>query len=138
MKLIVHRKGATRAFGPGHPELAEQFQDTGQPVLIPGSMGTMSYVLAGTNKGMEATFGSCCHGAGRRMSRRAAKRQVNAPELKEQLLEAGIHVQAGSERGIAEEAPLAYKDVEIVVDTVHKAGIAQKVAKLVPTAVIKG
>jgi tRNA-splicing ligase RtcB len=137
-KVIVHRKGATRAFGPGAEEIPEVFRHIGQPVLIPGSMGTASYVLVGTEKGMETTFGSTCHGAGRRMSRRAAKREVDAPQLKEQLLAEGIHVQAGSYKGIAEEAPIAYKDVDMVVETVHRAGIAMKVAKLRPVAVIKG
>lgn len=137
-KVIVHRKGATRAFGPGFAELPRRIRDTGQPVLIPGSMGTSSYVLVGTNKSMQASFGSTCHGAGRRLSRRAAKRQVNAPQLKEQLLAQGIHVQAGSYKGIAEEAPVAYKDVNLVVETVHTAGIARKVAKLKPLAVVKG
>jgi tRNA-splicing ligase RtcB len=138
MKLIVHRKGATRAFGPGRKEIPADYQETGQPVLIPGSMGTASYVLTGTSKSMEATFGSSCHGAGRRMSRKAAKREVDAPQLQQKLRGQGIYVQAGSYAGIAEEAPIAYKDVDIVVETVHKAGIAEKIAKLKPLAVIKG
>ena len=137
-KVIVHRKGATRAFGPGFEELPEEYQDVGQPVIIPGSMGTCSYVLAGDEKSMEITFGSCCHGAGRRLSRTAAKKQVNAPVLKEQLRDAGIYIQAGSFRGIAEEAPVAYKDVNEVVSTVDMAGIVKKVAKLRPVAVVKG
>ncbi len=137
-KMIVHRKGATRAFGPGFQELPEAYKMVGQPVLIPGSMGTCSYVLAGTSKSHEITFGSCCHGAGRRLSRTAAKRQVNAPILKEQLRERGIFVEAGSLKGIAEEAPIAYKDVNLVVETVNTAGIAKKVAKLHPVAVVKG
>ena len=137
-KVIVHRKGATRAFGPDSREIPKVFHGIGQPVLIPGSMGTASYVLVGTEKGMDATFGSTCHGAGRRMSRRAAKREVDAPQLKEQLLAEGIHVQSGSLKGIAEEAPIAYKDVDSVVETVDRAGIAMKVAKLRPVAVIKG
>ena len=136
--MIVHRKGATRAFGPEHPELPEKYLHIGQPVLIPGSMGTASYVMVGTNKSMETTFGSTCHGAGRRMSRTAAKKKVGGPQVKEELLRQGIYVQAGSYRGIAEEAPLAYKDIDLVVDTVHEAGIARKVAKLRPLAVIKG
>lgn len=138
VKLIVHRKGATRAFGPGNKDVPEKFRKVGQPVLIPGSMGTASYVLVGTNKSMETTFGSTCHGAGRRLSRTAAKKQVGGPQLKQELLEKGIYVQAGSYRGIAEEAPIAYKDIDLVVDTVHEAGIALKVAKLKPLAVIKG
>lgn len=137
-KVIVHRKGATRAFGPSSHDLPEAFRNIGQPVLIPGSMGTASYVLVGTDKSMDETFGSTCHGAGRRLSRRAAKKQVDAPTLKQQLLDEGIHVQAGSFKGVAEEAPIAYKDVDLVVETVHRAGIAKKVAKLRPVAVIKG
>ncbi len=138
VKLIVHRKGATRAFGPGHEAVPAIYQQVGQPVLIPGSMGTASYVLSGTHKSMEATFGSTCHGAGRRLSRTAAKKQVAGPALKEELRQQGIYVQAGSFAGIAEEAPLAYKDIDSVVNTVHDAGIAMKVARLRPLAVIKG
>jgi tRNA-splicing ligase RtcB len=137
-KVIVHRKGATRAFGPGHPEIPAALRDAGQPVLIPGSMGTSSFVLVGTDKGMDATFGSTCHGAGRRLSRRAAQREVDAPQLQASLEARGIHIQAGSMKGIAEEAPAAYKDVDLVVETVHRAGIARKVARLRPVAVIKG
>jgi tRNA-splicing ligase RtcB len=137
-KVIVHRKGATRAFGPGHPEIPAALRDAGQPVLIPGSMGTSSFVLVGTEKGMDATFGSTCHGAGRRLSRRAAQREVDAPRLQESLEAQGIHIQAGSLKGIAEESPAAYKDVDLVVETVHRAGIARKVARLRPVAVIKG
>ena len=137
-EVIVHRKGATRAFAPGNPELPEAYKEVGQPVIIPGSMGTSSYVLAGAPGSMEITFGSCCHGAGRRLSRTAAKKQVNAPVLKEQLRERGIYVEAGSFRGLAEEAPIAYKDVNQVVETVHNSKVALKVAKLKPVAVIKG
>lgn len=137
-KVLVHRKGATRAFGPGQPELPEHFLQTGQPVLIPGSMGTSSYVLAGTEKSMDLTFGSSCHGAGRRLSRTSAKKQVEAVQLKEKLRSEGIFVQAGSFAGLAEEAPVAYKDIDMVVETVHLAGIARKIAKLKPLVVIKG
>lgn len=137
-KVIVHRKGATRAFGPGFEELPEAYRSVGQPVIIPGSMGTCSYVLAGTSKSKDLTFGSCCHGAGRRLSRRAAKQQVNAPTLKEELRDQGIYVEAGSFKGIAEEAPIAYKDVNVVVQTIQDSGIAKKVAKLRPVAVVKG
>jgi tRNA-splicing ligase RtcB len=137
-KVIVHRKGATRAFGPGHPEIPAALRGAGQPVLIPGSMGTSSFVLVGTDMGMDATFGSTCHGAGRRLSRRAAQREVDAPHLQASLEAQGIHIQAGSMKGIAEEAPAAYKDVDLVVETVHRAGIARKVARLRPVAVIKG
>ena len=136
--VIVHRKGATRAFGPGHADIPAALRDAGQPVLIPGSMGTSSFVLVGTDKGMDATFGSTCHGAGRRLSRRAATREVDAPQLQESLEAQGIHIQAGSMKGIAEEAPAAYKDVDLVVETVHRAGIARRVARLRPVAVIKG
>ena len=136
--VIVHRKGATRAFGPGFEELPESYLEVGQPVIIPGSMGTSSYVLAGTSRSMDITFGSCCHGAGRRMSRRAAKREVYAPALKEELKEQGIYVQAGSFKGIAEEAPIAYKDVDMVVETVQASGIARKVVRLKPVGVVKG
>ena len=137
-KLIVHRKGATRAFGPGNPELVEEYRGVGQPVLIPGSMGTASYVLVGTEQAMRESFGSCCHGAGRRMSRHQAMKQVRGQELRMELEKQGIHIQAGSMRGLAEEAPLAYKDVDDVVDVVHKAGIAKKVVRLRPLVVIKG
>jgi tRNA-splicing ligase RtcB len=137
-KVIVHRKGATRAFGPGFKELPEPYKSVGQPVIIPGSMGTCSYVLAGADKSNELTFGSCCHGAGRRLSRTAAKKQVNAPVLKENLKEKGIFLEAGSFKGIAEEAPIAYKDVNMVVETISDAGIARKVAILRPVAVVKG
>lgn len=137
-KVIVHRKGATRAFGPGHPDLIEEYQKTGQPVIIPGSMGTASYVLVGTEKAMEESFGSTCHGAGRAMSRHAAKRQVYGEQLKRELEKEGILIRVGSVRGLAEEAPIAYKDVHEVVDVVHQAGIATKVARLRPLVVIKG
>ncbi len=137
-EVIVHRKGATRAFGPGFEELPDAYKEQGQPVIIPGSMGTCSYVLAGTEKSGKLTFGSCCHGAGRRLSRTAAKKQVNAPVLKERLKEEGIYIEAGSFKGIAEEAPIAYKDVNMVVDTVQDSGIAKRVAKLRPVAVVKG
>lgn len=138
IKVLVHRKGATRAFGPGRPEVPDDYKDTGQPVLIPGSMGTASYVLVGTNQTMEETFGSTAHGAGRIMSRSAAKRQIHGASLKQELEKRGIIVRAGSMSGLAEEAPEAYKNVDMVVDVVHGAGIAKKVVKLVPLAVIKG
>ncbi len=137
-KVIVHRKGATRAFGPGHPELPESYQQIGQPVFIPGSMGTSSYVLTGTSEGMESTFGSTCHGAGRNMSRTSAKKQVDANKLLRKLQENDIHVKAASRSGVAEEAPLAYKDVDLVVDVVEKAGLAKRVIQLRPAAVVKG
>ncbi len=137
-KVIVHRKGATRAFPPGNKEIPEKFQPFGQPVLIPGSMGTASYVLAGTEHGMQTSFGSTCHGAGRRMSRRAAKKEIHGKTLKTELEEKGILIRAGSIPGLAEEAPLAYKDVDQVVEVVDKANIAKKIARLRPCVVIKG
>lgn len=137
-RLVVHRKGATRAFPPGHPELAPVFQATGQPVLVPGSMGTASYVLAGTAAALKETFGSSCHGAGRVMSRKAAMRDARGEQVRASLQQQGIVVRTHSLRGLAEEAPRAYKDVDIVVDSVVGAGIARKVARVVPVAVIKG
>ncbi|MEJ5357233.1 MAG: RtcB family protein [Desulfobacterales bacterium] len=136
--LCVHRKGATRAFGPGSPELPAAFRDLGQPVLVPGSMGTSSWVLVGTADAMRQTFGSSCHGAGRMLSRHQAKRNVQGAGLRRALEEEGIRVRAGSLAGLAEEAPSAYKDVDRVVDIVHGAGIARRVARLVPLAVVKG
>ncbi len=138
VRVCVHRKGATRAFGPGSPVLPPDYAESGQPVFVPGSMGTASYVLAGTEGSMRQTFGSTCHGAGRQMSRKAAKRQVHGGKLKGQLQKQGIEIRAGSLRGLAEEAPIAYKDVSRVVDVVHNAGIAKKVARLRPIAVVKG
>jgi len=137
-KLIVHRKGATRAFGPNHEELVDEYKSIGQPVLIPGSMGTASYVLAGTEKSYEKSFGSSCHGAGRRLSRKAAKKEVEATKLIKDLKEKGIWIRSGSMSGVAEEAPIAYKDVDNVVDVVHRTGIAKKVARLKPLATMKG
>lgn len=137
-KLIVHRKGSTRSFGPGHPEVTECYKGTGQPVIIPGSMGTASYVMAGTEHAMEESFGSTCHGAGRRMSRRAAQKAVNIHELEKELASRNIFVRAGSRSGVSEEAPIAYKDIDEVIEVVHQAGIAQKVARLRPLSVIKG
>jgi len=138
MKLCVHRKGATRAFPPGHPGVPEDYRDVGQPVLVPGSMGTASYVLVGMQKAMELTFGSACHGAGRVMSRRKARKRIQGSELRRELEEQGIIIRAGSMRGLAEEAPAAYKDVSRVVEVVQGAGIARQVARLRPMAVIKG
>ena len=137
-KLIVHRKGSTRSFGPHHPEIPLQYQETGQPVIIPGSMGTSSYVMVGASEAMARTFGSTCHGAGRRMSRRAAQRSVNIATLEKELVAMDIHVRAGSRRGVSEEAPTAYKDIEEVINVVHAAGLARKVARMKPIAVIKG
>ncbi len=137
-KLVVHRKGATRAFPPGHPDLAERFRLTGQPVLVPGSMGTSSFVLVGTPEAMTETFGSTCHGAGRTMSRKAATRSTRGEDVQADLRRQGILVQTGSLRGLAEEAPHAYKDVSLVVDSVVGADLARKVARVRPIAVIKG
>lgn len=138
VKLCVHRKGATRAFGPGSPALPDIYRDIGQPVLVPGSMGTASWVLLGTAGSMAQTFGSTCHGAGRMMSRHQAKKSIRGSELREELEAGGIRVRAGSMPGLAEEAPAAYKDVDRVVEVVHGAGIAKKVARLTPIAVVKG
>jgi tRNA-splicing ligase RtcB len=137
-ELCVHRKGATRAFGPGSHALPGIYRDIGQPVLVPGSMGTASWVLVGTERSMSEAFGSTCHGAGRTMSRHHAKRVVQGPILRRELEGRGIHVRAGSMSGLAEEAPVAYKDVDRVVEVVHGAGIARRVARLTPIAVIKG
>jgi len=137
-KLCIHRKGATRAFGPGHPDLPEEYRAVGQPVLIPGSMGTASWVLAGTLKSMEVSFGSACHGAGRMKSRSQAKREVRGDELVRDLAKKGIIVRAGSMSGVAEEAPDAYKDVDEVIEAVCGVGIALKVARLRPVIVVKG
>jgi tRNA-splicing ligase RtcB len=138
VRLCVHRKGATRAFGPGSAELPSVYRDIGQPVLVPGSMGTASWVLVGTEGSMAQTFGSTCHGAGRTMSRKKAKKTIRGATLREELEERGILIRAGSMSGLAEEAPKAYKDVDRVVEVVHGAGIAKRVAKLKPIAVIKG
>ena len=138
MKVCVHRKGATRAFGPGSPGLPPEYRKIGQPVIIPGSMGTASWVLVGTAESMTRSFGSSCHGAGRVMSRSQARKEVRGDELRQELEKRGIEIRAGSMPGLAEEAPSAYKDVDMVVETVSKAGIAQKVARLKPVAVIKG
>jgi tRNA-splicing ligase RtcB len=138
VKVCVHRKGATRAFGPGSPALPDVYRDIGQPVLVPGSMGTASWVLLGTAGSMAQTFGSTCHGAGRMMSRHQAKKSIRGSELREEMEADGIRVRAGSMSGLAEEAPTAYKDVDRVVEVVHGAGIAKKVARLTPIAVIKG
>jgi len=136
--VCVHRKGATRAFGPGSEGIPSEYQKSGQPVLVPGSMGTASWVLAGTERSMELSFGSCCHGAGRVMSRSQAKHSIRGEALQSRLEKKGILVMAGSMPGLAEEAPEAYKDVDDVVQTVSNAGLARKVARLHPLIVIKG
>jgi tRNA-splicing ligase RtcB len=138
MKLCIHRKGATRAFGPGHPAVTPVYRDVGQPVLVPGDMGTASYVLVGTADAMEQSFGTCCHGAGRTMSRAAARKKIHGGTLRQELEAQGIRVRAGSMAGLAEEAPEAYKDIDAVIKVVHGAGLARKVARLRPLAVMKG
>jgi tRNA-splicing ligase RtcB len=138
MRLCVHRKGATRAFGPGHPAVVPVYRDVGQPVLVPGDMGTASYVLVGTVDALDESFGSTCHGAGRTMSRAAAKKQIFGTELRHRLEAQGIEVRAGSMSGLAEEAPEAYKDIDAVVAVVHGAGLARRVARMLPLAVMKG
>ena len=138
MQVLVHRKGATRAFGPDSPVLPDDLKKIGQPVLIPGSMGTMSFILVGTSGSMAQTFGSCCHGAGRVWSRHKAKKEIRGEKLRAEMQERGIAVRAGSLSGLAEEAPQAYKDVSRVVQVVDDAGIGKIVARLEPLAVIKG
>lgn len=137
-QLFVHRKGATRALGPGHPDLPPAFASVGQPVLIGGTMGTASYVLVGTADGEARSFGSSCHGAGRSMSRHAAVKQWHGREIVRQLADRGILVRSPSPRGIAEEAPGAYKDVTAVVDAADAAGLSKKVARLEPLVCVKG
>jgi len=137
-KLCIHRKGATRAFPPNHPDVPSEYQSTGQPVLIPGDMGRCSYVLVGTEKAMEETFGSTCHGAGRVMSRHQAIKAAKGRAIVRELADKGIIVKGASQGTIVEEIPEAYKDVNDVVNVVHRAGISKKVVKLVPMGVIKG
>jgi tRNA-splicing ligase RtcB len=136
--LFVHRKGATRAFGPGHPAVPEVFRAVGQPVLIGGTMGTASYILSGTEEGMKLAFGSACHGAGRSMSRHQALRQWRGSEIVQKLAGQGILIRSRSLRGVAEEAPGAYKDVSAVAEAADKAGLARTVARLEPVICIKG
>lgn len=136
--LCVHRKGATRAFGPGHPALPERYKKTGQPVIIPGDMGRNSYLLVGTKKAEEETFGSTCHGAGRVKSRAASMRSTNLNVLLKELASKGIFVKASGRDTIVEEAPQAYKDVNDVVNVVHNAGISKRVCRMRPLGVIKG
>jgi tRNA-splicing ligase RtcB (3'-phosphate/5'-hydroxy nucleic acid ligase) len=137
-EVLVHRKGATRAFPSGHLALPPELRELGQPVLIPGSMGTCSYVLVGAEQAMKETFGSCCHGAGRAKSRTQAKRETTPEQLLQELKGKGILVKGQTRAGLTEEKPDAYKDVSQVVDVVHNAGLARKVAKLRPIAVMKG
>lgn len=137
-KLVVHRKGATRAFPPGHPELPGIYTKLGQPVLIPGDMGRASFVLLGTEKAMQDTFGSTCHGAGRVMSRHAAIRAARGRAIWRELEDRGIIVRSAGRETLAEEMSDAYKDISDVVDVVHKAGISRKVVRLRPLGVVKG
>jgi len=138
LTLCVHRKGATRAFPAGHPDIPDVYRDIGQPVLIPGDMGRCSYILLGTETAMKESFGSTCHGAGRVQSRAAAKRSLSGADVARALAARGIMVKAGSMGSLAEEASEAYKDVSDVVDVTHNAGISHKVAKAIPMGVIKG
>jgi tRNA-splicing ligase RtcB (3'-phosphate/5'-hydroxy nucleic acid ligase) len=137
-KVYVHRKGATRAFPPGHPEIPEIYREVGQPVLIAGSMGTASYILAGTNKAMSDTFGSSCHGAGRSMSRRASLKKFRGEKVKQELEKTGKALRSTHPKILAEETPGAYKDIDVVIESVHGAGISKKVARVVPLGVVKG
>jgi tRNA-splicing ligase RtcB len=136
--VLVHRKGATRAFPPGHPEIPAEYKHIGQPVLVPGSMGTASWILVGQQPAMEQTFGSVCHGAGRLLSRTAAKKGRNARQVQDALAERGIIVRSETRDGILEEIPEAYKDVDEVIAVVEGAGLARRVARLRPMGVIKG
>jgi len=137
-ELCIHRKGATRAFGPGHPELPDDYRQYGQPVLVPGDMGTASHLLVGTASAMEQSWGSTCHGAGRCMSRKAALRKQHSNEVLAKLTQQGIVIRSVGKKTLAEEAPEAYKDVDEVVAVCHGAGISTRVARLRPLAVIKG
>jgi tRNA-splicing ligase RtcB len=137
-ELCVHRKGATRAFPAGSAEIPDAYREVGQPVFIPGSMGTASYVLVGRPGSMERSFGTVCHGAGRQLSRTGARKRIHGSELRRQLEERGITVRSPSNRGLAEEAPFAYKEVEKVVGVVESAGLAGRVVRLRPVGVVKG
>jgi tRNA-splicing ligase RtcB len=137
-RVLVHRKGATRAFGPGDERVPEDYREVGQPVVIPGDMGRYSFVLAGNTAAMRATFGSSCHGAGRLLSRTAAMKQAQGRRIDQELRARGIEVMSKGYRTLAEEMSDAYKDVADVVDVIHGAGVSRKVARLVPMGVIKG
>ncbi len=137
-KLLIHRKGSTRAFGPGRKEVPERYRDVGQPLLVGGSMGTASYILRGTLKGMSDCFGSAVHGAGRALSRMQAKKRWRGTEIISELKSRGIIIKSRSKSGVAEEAPGAYKDVDKVVEIMHEAGVNSKVARLRPLICIKG
>ena len=136
--VCVHRKGATRAFPAGHPDIPERYREIGQPVIIPGDMGRASWVLLGGPRSMERSFGTTCHGAGRCLSRTAATKAAKGRNIREELQRSGVIARSRSREGLAEEQPLAYKDVDIVVDIVHRSGLSTKVARLKPLGVIKG
>jgi tRNA-splicing ligase RtcB len=138
MKLNIHRKGATRAFPPGHPEIPQDYKNIGQPALIPGTMGSASYICVGKPKAMDLSFGSTAHGSGRVMSRSKAKKRYWGEQIKQDLSKKGILVKAASMKVIAEEAPGAYKDIDQVVNVSHDLGIVEKVVRLVPVGVVKG
>ena len=134
----MHRKGATRSFGPGRKEIPEKYRKIGQPVIIPGSMGTSSYLLLGTKKAEEISFGSTAHGAGRVKSRKEAIRKINAEEIKKNLLKKGIKIKSGDLKSFAEEAPEVYKDIDEIIKIVDEVGIAKKIVKLKPLSAVKG
>jgi tRNA-splicing ligase RtcB len=138
LKVCVHRKGATRAFPAGHKDIPRRYKEIGQPVLVPGDMGRCSFIAVGTQKAMDETFGSTCHGAGRALSRGAARRSMKGIDIVRELESKGITVRAGSLPSLAEEASQAYKDIAEVIDVVHQAGISRKVAMAIPMGVIKG
>ncbi len=138
VRALVHRKGATRAYPPGHPAVPAPYREVGQPVLIPGDMGRYSYVLAGAPAAFRDTFGSACHGAGRRLSRTRARKAAHGRDLLAEMARRGVRVRAAGRATVAEEMPEAYKDVAAVVEVVHRAGIARKVARLQPLGVVKG
>jgi tRNA-splicing ligase RtcB len=138
LKVCVHRKGATRAFPAGHKDTPTRYKEVGQPVLVPGDMGRCSFVAVGTQKAMSESFGSTCHGAGRVLSRSAAKRSMKGSDIARELESRGITIRAGNIPSLAEEASQAYKDVTEVIDVVHQAGISKKVAMAIPMGVIKG
>jgi tRNA-splicing ligase RtcB len=137
-ELVIHRKGATRAFPAGLEQIPSKYRSTGQPVFIPGSMGTASWILLGNARSLDLSFGSTAHGAGRAMSRSAAKKNYTVESVKKQLESKGIYIKALSKNGVVEETPEAYKDVDAVVEVSHHLGIATKVARLIPLGVVKG
>ena len=138
MKVIVHRKGATRSFPRDHQDVPLKYREVGQPVIIPGDMGAGSYILVGTQQTMKEAFGSTCHGAGRLMSRAAATRQYNVQDVRRHMEQQGIFLKASTKDGIMEEAPGAYKDIDQVISVVEGAGLSQPVARLKPVGVMKG